>query len=521
MSNKAGAKIKRVKGVSDVFPPALTRLNEIRASFSHVFASFGYSPVELPIIEPSDLYLRKSGEEIVSRMYDFNYRGRRLCLRPEMTASAMRAYVENLQGAPLPVRLSYAGPVFRYERPQRAIYRQFTQVGIELIGGEGVVADSEMIAVACTALNAIGLKDYRVVIGHVEILNSFLDSLQIDGHLRGFLLMNMEALRRKGVADVILRLKEIYPAFDLESRSGDPVAMPGQSGLADILRNMDESTARKAILELLDSLSIGRGAARNDTEVADRLLAKIKHQNQTPVLIKALEFMEQLSRLAGPVDDVIRRGQTLFASYGVTPVVLTGLAELAQAIASYGVPSDKISIDLGLSRGLQYYTGMIFEIYHGESTEERQLCGGGRYDDLIGTLGGKKDVPAIGFSFGLERVLFALEHERGFSASRSTSNDNTQVLVIPITSRDIPYAIELSRLARAGGWKTEIEVRGRSARAAVDYAAKRGIAFVLLPDMQTGSGGTVIVRDMQRREDHRTNVSELTAKMREIEASYG
>ncbi|WP_162182963.1 ATP phosphoribosyltransferase regulatory subunit [Neosynechococcus sphagnicola] len=109
-------KIERVRGVVDALPDDCELNRQITERLKSCFESFGYRPLDVPIIEHTDLYLRKSGEEIIDRLYDFVYRNRRLCLRPEMTASVMRAYIDNFQADSLPVRLHYAGPVFRYEK---------------------------------------------------------------------------------------------------------------------------------------------------------------------------------------------------------------------------------------------------------------------------------------------------------------------------------------------------------------------------------------------------------------------
>ena len=124
-----------VRGMRDHLPADQTRLHALRDTLERVLDDWGYEPIDLPVLERRELYLKKSGEELVGKLYDFVHSGRTLALRPEWTASVLRAYLKSLQSDPLPVRLRYAGPVFRYERPQRITYRQFTQVGVELIGG--------------------------------------------------------------------------------------------------------------------------------------------------------------------------------------------------------------------------------------------------------------------------------------------------------------------------------------------------------------------------------------------------
>ena len=149
-------KVERVRGVNDILPSTYQIDQQIKSILSRNFESYGYQPIDVPLIEYTELYLKKSGEDIISRLYDFIYRNRRLCLRPEFTASVVRAYLDNLQEVPLPVRLYYKGPVFRYEQPQKERYRQFTQMGIELIGATGAIADGEVISLASQGLGQIG-----------------------------------------------------------------------------------------------------------------------------------------------------------------------------------------------------------------------------------------------------------------------------------------------------------------------------------------------------------------------------
>jgi histidyl-tRNA synthetase len=127
--------IEAVRGMHDVLPAEQRAATRARQAIEALLERHGYAAVDLPIVEPRDLYLRKLGEELAGKVYEFSFGGRELALRPEWTASVLRAYVSHMQGEPLPLRLSYAGPVFRYERPQRLTYRQFTQVGVELVGG--------------------------------------------------------------------------------------------------------------------------------------------------------------------------------------------------------------------------------------------------------------------------------------------------------------------------------------------------------------------------------------------------
>jgi histidyl-tRNA synthetase len=184
--------------MNDALPPDDARLRGLAHRLRDHFERFGYRGIDTPILENLDLFLRKSGEEIAARMYSFTHWNRKLCLRPELTASVMRAYVNQMRDRPLPVRVHYAGPTFRYEKPQRGRYRQFTQVGIECIGGDGPSADAEVLAAACGAIEQVGLKGSRLVVGHLGVVLQLLEQLGIDEHGQNLILGNMEALARRG-----------------------------------------------------------------------------------------------------------------------------------------------------------------------------------------------------------------------------------------------------------------------------------------------------------------------------------
>ena len=190
--------VQRVRGMNDALPGDDARLRALTAVLRDHFERFGYRGIDTPVLENLDLFLRKSGEEVAARMYSFTHWNRKLCLRPELTASVMRAYVGHLRDRPLPVRVHYAGPTFRYEKPQRGRYRQFTQVGIECIGASGPAADAEVLAAACGALERAGLVGFRLVLGHLGVVLQLLEQLGIDEHGQNLILGNMEALARRG-----------------------------------------------------------------------------------------------------------------------------------------------------------------------------------------------------------------------------------------------------------------------------------------------------------------------------------
>ena len=178
----------------------------------------------------------------------------------------------------------------------------------------------------------------------------------------------------------------------------------------------------------------------------------------------------------------------LLRGYGIDGSALQDLERLLDALEVYGIDGNRLCLNLGLGRGLQYYTGMIFEIYHEAIRTENQICGGGRYDDLIQALGGHRPVPACGFSYGLERLRLAL--------GREGTLPQTQVLVIAVEEADRREALRLAQELRDLGLRVETDVRDRGVKGNLQYAARSGIPFCLILGASEREAGTVVVRDM-------------------------
>lgn len=508
----SNSKVERVRGMTDVMPAGCEHQNLIERRLRTCFETFGYRPIGVPIVEYTELHLRKSGADIVSRLYDFVYQSRRLCLRPEMTASVVRAYVDNLQSVPLPIRLSYVGPVFRYEKPQKARYRQFTEMGVELLGGTQPVADAEVIHLACKGLDLLGLSHYRLVLGHIGILTKFLDSLDLESRLRNFLLANMETRRKEGEPFVLAQLHRAYPTLKIENlRRETPSPPPRAEKLAQLLEEMPPPDSRAVIAELLAGMHIDLDSSRDPEEMIDRLLVRLKRQDQLPQLRRALDFMDELGQLVGDPAHVMAEAAKLIPAYRLDSTPLDELQAILETLRMYEMADGRLSLDLGLTRGLQYYTGTIFEIYDGQGSEAMQLCGGGRYDDLATTLGSQQDVPAVGFSYGLERLMFAGERA---GLQRAQHRHALDALVIPVSLNEYGYAAVVAEQLREAGLRVEIDVRDRSVKSNLQYADKRHIPFVLIVGAEEKAQSLVTLRNMVSRTESSLSLGNAAAKIK-------
>lgn len=475
--------IERVRGTQDHWAGDAQRLADVRHRLEQTFASFGYAPIDVPVLEPAELHLRKSGLEIVSKLYSLTDQGgRQLCLRPELTASVVRAFVAQ-PPARLPLKVYSSGPVFRYERPSKGRFRQFSQTGVELIGADGALADAEVIALAVHALDRIGLAEYTVTIGHVGIVSELLGRLGLAGRLRAFLLESMEDVRRQGPDAVRQRLRELDPELFETPDSGSTPGVAGPEA---------RQQAREAIDGLLAQMGTEALGRRSRDEVAGRMLDKLHPEARAQAIERALAFMQALGRIAGSPAEVLEHGRALLAEYELDATPLAELGEIVGLLDAFQVVPSRVRLDLGLSRGLQYYTGTVFEIDHAGLGSESQLCGGGRYDDLVRSLGGRQAVPALGFAFGVERVHLALAVEQRGAGRPADS----AMFVVAASPGAVTYAVQVARALRTAGHRVHLDVAHRPLRTALSFADREGFTHVAVVGETEVRERTVKVKEM-------------------------
>lgn len=449
-----------VRGMRDVSPPQQRLLAQTRTRLESELERWGYQLLDLPVLEHHGLYLKKAGEELVGKLYDFAFQGRHLTLRPEWTASVLRAYLHAMQSEALPLRLAYSGPVFRYERPQRLTFRQFTQVGVELIGAPAPHADAEIVSLACRGLESAGVAGFELRIGHIGVVRALLSGLGLADRTANVLLWNLERLRNGDTDAVRRRLAEIHgdELFDL----GPLAALPDEQ-LEGLLLTM----LRAVGLQLENS-------TRTPEAIAARLVRKLRREDPQPRVERALELLRRLAETRGPLDSAVSQLEQLFAAEAIDPRPIAELRAIGDLLAARLPAGTSMVVDGGLGRGLHYYTGLVFEILAPDGV---QLCGGGRYDDLISALGGRSPVPATGFAYGLERVAQV--------ARSSEPRVQPSVLVMAERAEDGAAMFEVAQQLRERGWVAISDVRGRSLQSNIKDAQRRGATAVVICDGAT------------------------------------
>ena len=396
------SEFKAPKGVPDYLPPDSAAFVAVRDGLLGAARRAGYGDVELPIFEDTALFARGVGEstDVVSKeMYTFADRGERsVTLRPEGTAGVMRAVIEHgLDRGQLPVKLCYAGPFFRYERPQAGRYRQLQQVGVEAIGVDDPALDAEVIAVADGGFRSLGLDGFRL-----EITS-----------------LGDETCRPQ--------YRELLQEFLFKL-------------------DLDEETRRRAEINPLRVLDDKRPAVREMTADAPLMLDHLSD-------VAKAHFETVLAHLDG-----------LGVPYVVNPRMV---------------------------RGLDYYTKTTFEFVHDGLGAQSGIGGGGRYDGLMGQLGGQ-DLSGIGFGLGVDRTMLALKAE-GKTVGAANRVD---VYGVPLGES---AKLELAKLAsalRANGIRVDLAYGDRSLKASMRGADRSGAAIALVAGDRDVEAGTVGVKDL-------------------------
>ena len=167
--------IERPRGTRDFLPDDMERRRHYEGLLRGTAKTFGFREVATPIFEEAELFIARSGPNVLKELYAFKDKGDRdIALRPEMTAAVIRMFVNEMSNDPKPLKLFYFGQCFRYERPQSGRYREFFQFGAELIGNPNASSDAEVIAMAAAMIKALGLKEYRIRIGHIGVLRQMI-----------------------------------------------------------------------------------------------------------------------------------------------------------------------------------------------------------------------------------------------------------------------------------------------------------------------------------------------------------
>ncbi len=485
----------RLSGTQDYVGEDAAALRKAWGSIALTFARYGYAAIDPPILEPASAFLERSGEDIRRHMYIFSDPGgREICLRPELTIPACRAYLRNFQSAERETRLSYVGPAFRYDSPGPARFREFYQAGVEFIGAaHRYAADAEIMAIALDTLSDAGLKDATIVMGDLGILDAFIDGLPIGDTAKSRL--RRVALRKEP-------LRHVQPRSAAEG--GLP---PDLNEIATLLSSIGSEKAERLLGEIFTLADVRHVGGRTPEEIITRLIGRSSQAASEEISPEILDGVSALVAIRAEPQSAFAALRALFGSFGIGDAdrILEPATRRIALLGAHDVSPTAHIFDAGLRRGLDYYTGFVFEIYATLMPEIEHICGGGRYDTLLSALGASSPTPAVGFGVGIERILLAT---REAGAAARTPLGAPDALVVAAGAVREEDCIRVSAALRKAGWSVETESSGRRPKNVIPGADERGIAYVVFVGEDELRSGNVSIRHLK---DHREKTVPLAA----------
>ncbi|HQE05650.1 MAG: histidine--tRNA ligase [Tepidanaerobacteraceae bacterium] len=415
-------------GFMELLPKDQILFNKIKDTIRKTYESFGFIPIDTPLIERSEILLAKGGGETEKQIYRFTKGDTDMALRFDLTVPLARYVAQHFPNLTFPYRRYHIGKVYRGEKSQRGRFREFYQCDVDIIGNGklSVVYDAEIPSIIYATFRNLGFEDFTVKINNRKVLNGFFASLNI-------------------------------------------------SSTADVLRSIDklEKIGDRGVRAELKELGLPES-------IVDRILRFIKIQGSDGEKLEALKALDI-------ANEIFREG-------------IEELETVIDYVKSFGVPEKNYMIDLTIARGLDYYTGTVYETFLDDYPEIGSVCSGGRYDNLAEFYTTQK-LPGVGISIGLTRLFYQL-NEAGLLEGDAPST-LTKVLVVPMDETCNEYSIKVANILREEGIVSEVHFEEAKVGKKLNYANKLDIPYVIL------IGEDEIRRQMVSLKDMKTGDQEL------------
>lgn len=421
-------KPQTLKGFRDSLPPVMMARERIMDIARRVYRSYGFSPIDTPALEYTEILLGKGGEESDKQMFRFTDQGERdVSMRFDLTVPFARFAAQHLSEIGTPFKRYHIGTVWRAEKPQKGRFREFMQCDFDTIGTDSNTADIETLMVIHDLLAEIGVSDFTIRVNNRLVLNGLLDQL---------------GLREQatGVLRALDKLQKIGP----------------EGVLAEMTERVGMTTAQ-----------------------ADRILELARLQPSS-----GLSNDEILSRL----DQLLQGSET--GELGVHR-----LREVCRTVEIAGIAAERVGLDVSIARGLDYYTGTIYETFLSALPGIGSVCSGGRYDNLAGLFTREK-LPGVGASLGLDRLLAAME-ELGQIPPAATP---AAVIVLAFQAERAADYLRIGRVLRQAGIPTEVFPEARPLPKQLKYADRKGFRVAVIAGENEFASGTWQVKDLRRKE---------------------
>lgn len=423
---------RTLSGFMELLPQEQKQFDRMIAILQETYGLYGFTPLDTPVIEASEVLLAKAGGETEKQIYRFTKGETDLSLRFDLTVPLAK-YVAMHQGTlTFPFRRYQIGKVYRGERPQRGRFREFYQADIDIIGNESlsVTNDAEMPAIIAKVFSKMGLQRFVIRVNNRKILTGF------------------------------------YKMLGLTEKSGD---------IMRIVDKMDK-IGREQVKNLLEEEKISDADAILD-------FMSIKGSNE--------EVLAALEQYKGK-DDLFDLG-------------VDELALVTKHLKEFGVPQEQFQVDLTIARGLDYYTGTVYETTLLDHPEIGSICSGGRYDNLAEYYTNKK-LPGVGISIGLTRLFFVLQDQGYLNPDINVAP--CDVLVLPMTE-DFTTAISVATALRDANIPTQLYTEPKKFKQKISYADKIAVPYVVILGEDEIAEHKVTLKQMESGEQEKLSVEQL------------
>ena len=433
-------KPRTLSGFMELLPAPQQQMERMMDILRKTYSLYGFTPLDTPLIEASEVLLAKGGGETEKQIYRFQKGDADLALRFDLTVPLAK-YVA-LHGGELsfPFRRYQIGKVYRGERAQRGRFREFYQADIDVIGDGklDITNEAEIPSIIYQTFTRLGLKRFQIRVNNRKILNGF------------------------------------YAMLGLTEQSGA------------IMRTVDK----------LDKIG--------PDKVRELLLSDCGlREDQAAEILKFIAITGSNAEVLAALEGYMGRHE-LFD---------TGLSELKTVVkylADFGVPEENFAVDLTIARGLDYYTGTVYETTLLDHPEIGSVCSGGRYDNLAEYYTDRQ-LPGVGISIGLTRLFYVLGEQGMLNPDLPTAP--ADVLVLPMTE-DLAPAISLSTRLRGAGVRTQLYTEQKKFKAKMNYADKIGVPYVIFLGDDEIAAGVVACKDMKTGEQTKLPFAETLELIR-------
>ena len=414
---------RTLSGFMELLPRQQMVMERIMEILRETYSLYGFTPLDTPIIEASEVLLAKGGGETEKQIYRFTKGDADLALRFDLTVPLAKYVALHYNDLSFPFRRYQIGKVYRGERAQRGRFREFYQADIDIIGDGklDVTNEAEIPAIIYQVFTRLGLHRFQIRVNNRKILNGF------------------------------------YAMLGLTDKAGD------------IMRTVDklDKIGAEKVRNLLTAEDIGLTA-----DQAGEILAFIAIQGSNQQVLSALESY---------------RGRNKVFDQG-----LDELHTVVKYLSAFGVPEKNFAVDLTIARGLDYYTGTVYETTMLDHPEIGSVCSGGRYDNLAEYYTDKQ-LPGVGISIGLTRLFYVLQ-EQGM-LNEALNSAPADALILPMTG-DLGPAAALATQLRQAGVRTQLYTEQKKFKQKMTYADRIGVPYVLFLGDDEIAQGTVSVKDM-------------------------